>query len=138
MMASADCGMDDVRRPLATISNRDPGSDDQAAHMRRRRDADSDGAVRVPSQLAVALKDIPAGIPDPETVGREGGPATEEVAPGHAPGPVAEPGRSRPARGKVAHLDGADRRGRQAEEEKHEKRFLHQSISLVPRQGIVK
>jgi hypothetical protein len=85
----------------------------------------------VPSQLAVALEDIPASIPDSETVGSEGGPAAEEIAPGQAPGAVAESGSSRTARGKVAHFDGADRRGRHAEEEEHEKRFLHQSISLV-------
>jgi hypothetical protein len=85
----------------------------------------------MPSQLTVSLEDIPASIPEPETVSSEGGPAAEKVAPGQAPGAVAESGSSRTARGEVAHFESADRCGRHAEEEEHEKRFLHQSISLV-------
>jgi hypothetical protein len=66
--------------------------------------------------LAVLSEHVAAPVPDPETVGRQGRAAAEQIAPGHAAGAIAESGGGRPARSQVVHVEGAGNRARQAEE----------------------
>ena len=54
----------------------------------------------------------------------------EQIAPSHAPGAVAEPGGSRPARSQILHVDGLSNRGRYAEEEQRDHHFLHHRYVL--------
>jgi hypothetical protein len=75
--------------------------------------------------LAVPLEDIAAAVPDPEAVGGERSAATEEIAPVHAAGGIAEPGGSCPTGSEILEIDGLRDRGREAEKEERGYGYLH-------------
>src|SRR5262249_4432540 len=81
-------------------------------------------------ELSVSLEDRAAPVPHPGTVGREGGATPEQVAPGHAAGPIAEPGRGGPAGRQIFHVDGVGGGGGQSEKQNPKKHFRHVECRL--------
>ena len=94
-------------------------------------------------QLAIALQNIPAGIADSKAVRGQGGPAPNEVAPGHSLGMVTEPGGGGAAGSQSVQIDGFRGCGPQAEQEnprQHARPLIssrhlnqHAQAQMVPR-----
>jgi hypothetical protein len=80
--------------------------------------------------LAVPLEHFPATVPNAEAVGRERGPATEEIAVGHAPGTVAESSCRPPAGREIMEIEGLAGRCREAKHEHGGEEILHRGNSL--------
>src|ERR1700681_1656234 len=76
-------------------------------------------------QLTIALEHVPTGITDPDAVGRQGGPAAQQVCPAHALQAVAEPSGGGAARCQGARIKGAGAGGRQADKENPKESYFH-------------